>query len=319
MQIDLRLTVTDSPVGSTPIKIRCRNPKHNDSKASCAVYEDGIHCFGCGLTIPANSPQALQFLLGHVPEDLTPFQSDTRTVHLKMGKQDSEADPLFYAIADVFHKFLVEGRRRNRLHWLHERGLSLSTIYLFKLGHDGARFSIPIYDRKGQLVSIRYRRDDFYGTLDWKEDDLEKYTSHPGRDNSMHLYPEWLLNGKDEPFFGTDYVVVTEGEFDAMLLIQNDIPAITMTNGAGRIKHIPELLAEHYPHIKKVFGATDMDLVGGTAAAELGHYCLFHGLEYEALTWPNEYKDVTELYQAGGWIADMVDHLEVRLPEGATA
>lgn len=299
--IDLRLTLIDSPVGNVPVKIRCKNPEHRDSRASCAVYADGIFCFGCGIRIGTGrrGEEAFKFLLGKMPEDLTKYTVEGRESWLRYEKSRAEADPLLDAIATAFHTFLVAGRRYNRLPWLYERGLNYDTLALAQIGHDGSRFSIPIYDRKGSLVSIRYRRDDFYGLLDIHEREIDKYVSHPGRDNSMHLYPEWLLACGAEPF-GQDFIVVTEGELDALLLIQHGIPAITMTNGAGRIKHVPEFLVRAYPHITKIYGATDMDLVGGQSEAELSVACLVNGLRYEGIRWSNKFKDVTELYQAGG-------------------
>lgn len=43
-------------------KIRCPNPQHDDAHPSCAVYEDGCHCYSCGYH--ADAVQLVQTVKG---------------------------------------------------------------------------------------------------------------------------------------------------------------------------------------------------------------------------------------------------------------
>lgn len=291
MQLDVRLAVTDSPVGELPVKVRCKNPGHVDNSASCAVYMDGVYCFGCGFK--RKGVDAIDWLLGHAVTDYEKFTTTAFLSHLKREAARDKGDHLHPAIADAFHTFLMSGRRDYRKAWLYERGLSDITLMAFTIGHDGSRFSIPVYDKKRNLMTIRYRRDDFFGKYDYYENEIPKYCGTPGR-NGLHLYPEWLLAEDTR-----DFVVLAEGELDVLRLRQEGLPAITVTNGAGRLKHLPQLLLP-YKHIRKLYIASDRDEPGQIAANEtrreaeaLGFYCEF-------VSWDEQYKDVTELYKAGG-------------------
>lgn len=97
-----------------------------------------------------------------------------------------------------------------------KRGLDLETVRRFGLGWHSARITIPVYDETVELANIR-----MYSPL------LEpKMINWPGFGSPPRLWPiETFL--EDDP----EVVMVCEGEFDAMISIQNQIPTITCTGG----------------------------------------------------------------------------------------
>src|SRR5579859_5663587 len=148
-QVDVRLAVTDDPVGLLPYKIQCREPDHRDSEHSMAVYREGIQCFGCGKAIQRRM-EALAYLLygseNQWREAIKVAAKYTResldTYRDRVGLE-ARRDPLPDSLATSYQRFLREGRA-HRMQWLSDRGLDLQTIDRFTLGHDGTRFTIPI-------------------------------------------------------------------------------------------------------------------------------------------------------------------------------
>lgn len=216
----------------------------------------------------------------------------------EVAAREARKDPMPRAYAEVFHSML-RGLFKERNEWLYARGLEGRSLEAFLIGHDGSRFTIPIFNRCGEVISIRFRRDDrvatsYFEPRDGKEHDIPKYAGIPGR-NGLYLYGDWML----EPEM--DYVVVTESELDAVRLWQEGIPAVSPTNGAGQLKHVARLL-EPYPHIENLYVAADMDEAGDEGARELAEEAFGCGrfrFHYR-LKWPREWgKDVTELYVGG--------------------
>lgn len=288
--LDLRLAIEDNPPpGGVPLKTRCLNPEHHDKTASMAVYNDHLHCFGCGWDV-----QGVRGLAALLKTDefaaaktLNKYTVEQIDGYRERAAMDARRDPLPLAHAVMFNTFLRESRR-DRLDWLYARGLTDYTIEQFLLGHDGERFVIPVLDEQGRLISLRYRMDPAFAS----EDDLRKhkYMGLKGR-NGRYLFPEYEL-GRD----GRDWVVLCEGEFDAMMLWQDDTPAVTITNGAGQCHKIPALLPER---IKHVYIATDMDEAGEAARVEVANACKERGLDYTQVVLPEGVKDITEAYLRG--------------------
>jgi DNA primase len=190
-------------------------------------------------------------------------------------------------LADIYSQMLLEGPRQHRLEWLYERGLHLETIARSKIGHDGNRFVIPIFSEGGDLISLRFRRDDAY-----MEDPTPKYCGVKGR-NGLYVYGEDWIDIDDRA------LVICEGELDVVRLRQEGITAVTATNGAGQTHKLPKIIAERWPHITTLYIATDMDEPGEEAARQTLKACA--GLSQfwaRRLTWP-EGKDVTDAYTHG--------------------
>jgi hypothetical protein len=121
------------------------------------------------------------------------------------------------AMIDGWHSGLLSNSKRlNAL--IARRGLNLKTITKYELGWDTSQsaYTIPIRGMDGEILNVRFYQIDV-------PDERRKI---------------WSVNGMGTPVLWPmdqlDYVniVVCEGEMDAMLTIQNGIPAITRTGAA---------------------------------------------------------------------------------------
>lgn len=130
-----------------------------------------------------------------------------------------------------------------------ERGLSVEAIKEFCIGHDGHRFTIPVYDIDGELVNIR--RYDPHA-----KNAKDKMISWGAGWGKARIFRPDLLKKH------TDEVIITEGEMDMIVAHQYGLPAVTHTAGAGTFK--PEW-AELFKG-RDVFIAYDEDDTGTKGA-----------------------------------------------------
>ena len=122
-------------------------------------------------------------------------------------------------------------KNEKELEWLQEeRKLNLKTIKKHKLGWDGRRCCIPIYDEKGILRNFKKHSRTCKPEFKW----ITHYVSIDGKRVS---YGEGRIYGLDEMFKNPDKpVLITEGEWDKLTLSQNDYLAVTGTIGALSFK-----------------------------------------------------------------------------------
>lgn len=298
-EIDLRLAVTDSPVGEQPEMVKC--PQHDDATQSLAVYFDHLHCYGCRIHLTRRL-ESLALLLdctvseaGRVAGKYTGASLDA--YRQRVTKQ-ATVDPLPRGLA-IAYVTLLHTARANRKEWFSARGIDLEKAAEFYLGHDGTRFVIPIFDKDDRLLTLRFRRDDVYETSYFdarrgKEVAIPKYSGMRGR-NGLYLFPEWHID-LEEP----EYLVVVEGELDAVRLWQEGIPAVSTTNGAGQVHRTPALLRDRFPSVTSLFIATDKDEPGIEASKQTVVEGRRLGFRVTEVGWdPAWGKDVTELYLHG--------------------
>lgn len=99
---------------------------------------------------------------------------------------------------------------------LAERGLNKRVVERARLGYDGRAVTIPIFDvRARELVNLRRRY--------WPNPPVSggKYRGLAGR--TATVYP-WLSPGS---------LILVAGEFDALVLLSNGLPGISVTTGAA--------------------------------------------------------------------------------------
>jgi DNA-binding MarR family transcriptional regulator len=156
--------------------------------------------------------------------------------------------PLDAAIADEYHAKLTPERRA----YYRGRGFTDETIDTFKLGWNGRRYSIPVFVG-GELQNVRLRRDD---------ENL--------RDRSAKMMP--FEKGRGSTVFnqdalqGADIAIITEGEFDAILLCQNGWTAVSGTAGCETFL---EEWAELFDAVRAVYICYDNDLPGQSGASKV--------------------------------------------------
>ncbi len=287
-QLDLRLAVSDDIISDFPVYVKCRE-QNDKSRGNLAVYRDHLHCFGCGYheaRTVAGQAYLLKVDTWKAAELAPKYTAAALDGYRERVSQEARRDPLPASLADIYHGVLG-GRRSHRLDWFKARGLADTIINAFQLGHDGMRFTIPVFDRENRLIALRYRRDDMYA-----DENAPKYSGIKGR-NGQYLFPEnWLAP------FETHYVVICEGELDAVRLWQEGIPAVTITNGAGQVHKIPALLKEQFPHITHIIIATDEDEPGNAARELTAQAAIDLGFQVGAVNW-SQGKDITEALQLG--------------------
>jgi len=105
----------------------------------------------------------------------------------------------------------------NVLGWLHDEGIDDKTINNNSLSWNGSKIVIPIFDRYGNFLFNKYRRDPF-STVG------PKYIYDAGTSAQL-FHSNHLID--------SDTVIIVEGEKDAMRLEAEGWLAVSTTGGAG--------------------------------------------------------------------------------------
>lgn len=161
--------------------------------------------------------------------------------------------------------------------YLQDHGIDSETIEFFELSWDDNYLHIPIKDEEGEDLFVKSRNLHF-GEPDNKE---------PKYKNSLNSHATLfnLYAVKD-----VRSIVLTEGELDAMRLMQEGIPAISSTGGAGTF---PEEFAESLKD-KKIYICYDTDAPG-----QKGILNVVQSLPHaRIIELPKTVKDVCEFFQA---------------------
>jgi len=177
--------------GKSNDEIRGLCPFHEDKISSFAAnLKTGIwHCFGC--TASGSIFQFVEKLEGvsfkEAVNILARFSGIPSPIRNSIKNSEKNNRPL---IDSTLPKKYLENllKARKVLDWVQEkRGLSLKTIKKYKIGWNGNRNTIPIYDEKGILRNIRlYNRK--------KEPKIQSYR------NKKFAYGEGRIYGIDELF-----------------------------------------------------------------------------------------------------------------------
>lgn len=237
---DIRYAVTE-PINEGPVFVHC--PFHDDNKPSMAVYPDGSWCFVCN---KGEKPEEFLERVEHEGELPAYNQESFKRNEVVAGDVSNNLRIRAY----TWYWTLMFGRRRQRLSWLaDDRGLRYQTIREHMLGHNGFAFSIPVF-RDGEIIGLKYRIDPLY---DFNE--MPKYWNTRGLPTSL------FTSGEDHR-----PVWVCEGEFDAMLLGQYGVYAVTSTGGSGKLaQDVPDVETSY----KVIYIATDDDEAGDQAFRKL--------------------------------------------------
>lgn len=132
-----------------------------------------------------------------------------------------------------------------------KRGLTEATIKKYRLGWDGRRYMIPIYNEAGDLVNVRQYKPN-------ARDHKDKMMSWGRGHGEGRMYGLETLAENDE-------VLLCEGELDRLIALQHGLPAVTHTAGA------PTFKAEWAKHFKGkiVYLAYDEDQAGDSGSQKV--------------------------------------------------
>lgn len=131
-----------------------------------------------------------------------------------------------------------------------DRGIPVSTLKRYKIGWDGERYTIPIYNAYGICVNVRRYSNNAEGRM--------KMLPYKEGYGANKLYPLSVL-------FANETVILHEGEWDTLLQLSKGFPALTNTAGAGSFnKSWVELFRD-----KIVYICYDVDEAGKAGAIKV--------------------------------------------------
>lgn len=191
---------------------------------------------------------------------------------------DLKPPPIDVAAIEGFHQVLL--RSPTPLATLHEkRGMVDETIARHKLGWDGDRILIPIHGPDGSILNVRKYA---YGAQ------KDKMIAWGPRYNRARLYPIETLK--------SEWILLCEGELDALVAEQHGYPAMSVTSGADTwLEEFNEQLKG-----KRVFLCYDVDKAGKSGSRQIARKLLKHAASVHLVTLPlsgsKEEKDVTDYF-----------------------
>lgn len=222
-------------------------PWHEDTTTpNLHIYNNHTYCFACGAVRDSISfvmhMEKLDFR--SAIEFLTEYAGKERV------KETHVTNPISEEEINRLNKQLFSDSGKPAQLYLIGRGLNDSNYWWdLQLGYDFCSITIPHF-ANGCCVNIKFRN---------LTDSGPKYNSMPNRE-FRYLYPydlfrHWYSNDK--------ILYLTEGEFDCMLLLQEELPAMSLPAGANTPleNFIPFL--KRFERINLLF---DLDEAGQKAA-----------------------------------------------------
>jgi 5S rRNA maturation endonuclease (ribonuclease M5)/archaellum biogenesis ATPase FlaH len=277
------------PLKGEPTLINCPLPGHSDKHPSFAIYRqtNSWWCFGCN-----KGSRPIDFLIHF--HDLS-FRDALRYLKLHYNLEfNSSEEKIIFEEYQPIYPFPEDIKQ-----WLYNRKLTEETIAKFKItvfrnSKTGERaLGIPLFNERGEVENWKIRRDPI------KEDETKEKYKFLFRGKKVSVFPLSLIN------FSKEEVFVCEGEPDAILLHQECYNAITSTTGGNSIAKNEELI-NIVKKFKKVYFLPDNDDTGKGWAFELKERLRKLPIEIVEIKLPDGIKDVTELYQNGRTLQDIM-------------
>ncbi len=163
-------------------------------------------CQALGRGYPAEAAAAVD-----APSGAAILEDPLRWLGYVIGGAATEAPPLpSWGAVVGWHQRLLSSPEALGL--VERRGVSLDVAASVLLGWDGERVTLPMF-RGQEILSAKT----------WRPG--EKVRSWPGKDRPWPLYPA--------PVRRQQWIIVCEGEWDALRLLSLGLPATSVTLGAG--------------------------------------------------------------------------------------
>lgn len=271
--VDLRTLVPQDRIAGSGVRyVQIRCILHNDSKPSMAVYPDGAYCYSCGKNVTPE--QFVASVYGITTEEdvkklLTNLDAFDTIVTDNIETQLVTPDQ---SLAFALHHNLTD----DAVEYFLQRGLCLSTIEQYLLGWGKLNETGP----EGYTIPIILQDTLRQVKLRVPGAESNKYRSLTGCGS-------WLYLSDDAQF--QERLIITEGEFDALLLRQEGFIAVTSTGGAGTFRDNWKRLVEG----STLYCAYDDDTAGDEGWKRLER--IFQK-PLRRVRWGKHTKDATEAY-----------------------
>lgn len=230
------------PIKKTGNVYKCLCPFHDDKKTpSFTVYKTSAYCFGCN-----RHWDAVGFLMQYNHwsyHQAISWLEENSLVLPKIWGQRKHKEyvrrPLPFSILDHWHRMAME-RQEIVDYYKEKRLLTLKTIKQYKLGFDGERYIIPLWEGKpgeSEVYNVKKRKMK-------KEDWGPKYIGLKNRPPC--LFNKYFLENAEETY-------IFFGEFDTLLAHQDGLTAVT---GGGQ-NIWEDSWNDYFSHLKKVWVVPD--------------------------------------------------------------
>ncbi|HBK33780.1 TPA: hypothetical protein DEP34_03245 [Candidatus Uhrbacteria bacterium] len=264
----------------------CGGDEKRNKLTECHLYineESGLYqCKRCGAE---GNLVTLSRHLGDDPAELGFIE--------RKQKQPIERKPGSKQLAEMIEEWSLNIPPEIKNWLLKERGLSENVIKEANIGWNGKEIMIPIYDEKRNPLFMKKRRSPFI-----TDQNIPKYTNSKGA--KMSLFG--IENLKD-----TTFIVITEGEFDALLLRNLNIPSISSTGGAGAFN---DDWGSLFQKIQEVYITYDLDDAGREGARKVGAL-IPHAKIVSLPEEVGEHGDITDYFlKLGKNLADFMELLK---------
>lgn len=197
-----------------------------------------FYCFHASCNVQGGIKKLLELLRMDNEEVRTNEQAENHSI--------PSPDPIPEEIVDKFHQNLLDNYSYLEKYFIEKRGYKIETIKKNKLGWSNRGYIIiPISDEKGNYLNFKFKPDPT------KPDSPKGMFSIKGR-GQIRLFNSKVLFLDPKP----EYVIISEGEWDCMMLDQQGYVSVTSTGGAGSFK--PEWIP-FFQGIKKIYICQDND------------------------------------------------------------
>jgi MCM P-loop domain/Toprim-like len=199
------------------------------------------------------------------------------------GKQKPKGPPPSPEDVTRYHEALLDHETALN-HFMTKRGIDEESIVEYEIGWDARtkRYTIPVYDKDGELVNIRKYKMGASGSE-------QKFFNHPGYGDARIFMP-WVIDDADA-------IIMAEGELDCILLNQMGFPAVSGTGGSGTFKQQwTELFTD-----KAVYVAYDQDESGEKGALRVANVLRNFALAVYRVKLPTPGSDVTDFVVEEGY------------------
>lgn len=216
---------------------------------------------------------------------------ETKVAEYIEPKRKSNPDPKRLppeSKVDRYHQNLLQAEKQLE-YLLEERAISRGVIEEMKIGWDGQRYTIPIYNQ-GQLLAFRYYNPT---NTDFHVEKLHKFQGTKG--DEVQFFPGSIQGGEE--------IYLVEGEPDCMALRSLGYNAYTLTGGAGTF---PASKAMALLGFSKIIIVYDSDEPGRKGSAKVAktlrdlHFDAIKNVDLRQLPGATEKEDITDLIKRLG-------------------